>query len=301
MKLTQTNFVIARDFIRKNARPLDRALFDYKFEEKPAKAVLAELQKFQNSDGGFGHGLEPDVRVPNSSAIATTIAFQYIHKLELKELPDFMEKATEYLLNTYSSQYERWLVLPPETNEFPRAIWWEYDLAKLTSPERVINPSVEIAGILNRYTRENELSQKLVSRFINQYSMEKSPMEMHDIMCYARFAETLDTPNREVLEAKINSEINKVVEKDTSKWSEYGARPLMFLNSPNSPYYKGLEDLVEKELEQIITSQIPGKAWFPIWEWRRYETDWEKYKPEVAGLVSVNYLIALKNFGKIEE
>ena len=38
--------------------------------------ILDELRKFQNNDGGFGHGLEPDWRSSESSALCTSIAFQ---------------------------------------------------------------------------------------------------------------------------------------------------------------------------------------------------------------------------------
>ena len=36
-------------------------------------AVMVALIAFQNPDGGFGHGLEPDTRSPASSGIASSI------------------------------------------------------------------------------------------------------------------------------------------------------------------------------------------------------------------------------------
>ena len=36
--------------------------------------------RFQNDDGGFGRALEPDFRLPASSAIATAVGFQYLRE-----------------------------------------------------------------------------------------------------------------------------------------------------------------------------------------------------------------------------
>lgn len=61
-------------FISKNARPLELAIYRYFFENESNQAVIDELSKFQNADGGFGHALEPDFFNPNSSPIATNDA-----------------------------------------------------------------------------------------------------------------------------------------------------------------------------------------------------------------------------------
>lgn len=53
-------FEKARKFIYKNARPLDLARWQYHFENGSREAVLQALQVYQNEDGGYGHGLEPD-------------------------------------------------------------------------------------------------------------------------------------------------------------------------------------------------------------------------------------------------
>ena len=69
MNLSTDAQASARAFIVAHARPLERAWYAYQFESGPAEAVLDTLAAFQNADGGFGHGLEPDVQLPNSSAI----------------------------------------------------------------------------------------------------------------------------------------------------------------------------------------------------------------------------------------
>jgi len=67
-RLSREAFDRARQFLKTQARPLDRAMFEYRFEGASAESVIAELARFQNDDGGFGRALEPDLRTPDSSA-----------------------------------------------------------------------------------------------------------------------------------------------------------------------------------------------------------------------------------------
>ena len=75
-RLTQAAFQRAKTFVKEQGRDLDRRLLSYYFEGGSDVSVLAALAVYQNDDGGFGHGLEPDLRTPASSVIATTVAFQ---------------------------------------------------------------------------------------------------------------------------------------------------------------------------------------------------------------------------------
>ena len=60
-QLTIQQFEKAAEFVKSQARPLDQALFAYHFEgrqaDRQAGAVIAELKRFQNGDGGSGNAL----------------------------------------------------------------------------------------------------------------------------------------------------------------------------------------------------------------------------------------------------
>ena len=64
--LTKPEFEQAANYLRTQARPLERALFAYHFEGGPIDTVYAELAKFQNADGGF-FGLEPDIGITKNA------------------------------------------------------------------------------------------------------------------------------------------------------------------------------------------------------------------------------------------
>ena len=80
-KLTPASYQRARDFIRSQARPLERALFAHEFEAAPAGPVLEALGAYRNADGGFGHSLEPDLRMAASSALHTATALDVLRAL----------------------------------------------------------------------------------------------------------------------------------------------------------------------------------------------------------------------------
>jgi hypothetical protein len=56
----------AASFMATHARVLDRRRFEYLFGQGDADAVLAAVDGYRNADGGYGWGLEPDLRAPES-------------------------------------------------------------------------------------------------------------------------------------------------------------------------------------------------------------------------------------------
>jgi hypothetical protein len=66
----------ARSFMAGHARVLDRRRFELLFEGGDAEPVLAALAAYRNPDGGYGHGLEPDLRAPESQPAAALHAFE---------------------------------------------------------------------------------------------------------------------------------------------------------------------------------------------------------------------------------
>ena len=66
----------ASSFMARHARLLDRRRFELLFAGADAEPVLAALRAYRNRDGGYGHGLEPDLRAPGSQPAAALHAFE---------------------------------------------------------------------------------------------------------------------------------------------------------------------------------------------------------------------------------
>ena len=68
----------ARSFMAAHARLLDRRRFDLVTGRGDPAAVLAALSAYRNADGGYGWGLEPDLRAPESQPACAFHAFEVL-------------------------------------------------------------------------------------------------------------------------------------------------------------------------------------------------------------------------------
>ncbi|MBV9805314.1 MAG: hypothetical protein JO130_19100, partial [Solirubrobacterales bacterium] len=73
----------AETFIWSTARLLDRHRYAMLFADGSAEPVQAALAAYQNPDGGFGHGLEPDLRAPGSQPGPTLYALETLLEAEM--------------------------------------------------------------------------------------------------------------------------------------------------------------------------------------------------------------------------
>jgi hypothetical protein len=87
-----SNHVIAaRSFMAGHARVLDRRRFELLFDGGDAEPVLAALGAYRNPDGGYGHGLEPDLRAPESQPAAALHAFEVFADVAPVTAPEAVE------------------------------------------------------------------------------------------------------------------------------------------------------------------------------------------------------------------
>ena len=81
----------ARGFMAGHARVLDRRRFELLFEGADATPVLAALGAYRNPDGGYGHGLEPDLRASESQPAAALHAFEVFAEVAPVTAPEAVE------------------------------------------------------------------------------------------------------------------------------------------------------------------------------------------------------------------
>ncbi|MFW9785857.1 MAG: hypothetical protein ACFFFB_26470, partial [Candidatus Heimdallarchaeota archaeon] len=63
-----------KNFVFIKGRLIERKLYSFFFENGEKEDVLKSLIAYQNSDGGFGNGIEPDLLCPDSTAIGAETA-----------------------------------------------------------------------------------------------------------------------------------------------------------------------------------------------------------------------------------
>lgn len=299
-RLNKEQFNRSRDYIYKNARRLDVELFKVYFESGSAEKLMEELLKYQNEDGGFGNGLEPDVQMKASSPLATTIAFQYMNRLSGVTKSDVIDNALQYLDSIFVSDNLQWYPVTDEANSSPHAPWWEFSKGKYDNDENWGNPTIEILGYFIKYKDLKE-SYKVAFEKAKSRILTVQEIETHELQCYKRMVDVLpDTMAIDIIPS-LRKHIKKVVETNPDEWKGYVTKPLTFVDTPNSPYINLFKDSVYKELEIMVDSINEDGGWLPTWNWGgSYPDAWQKAKLQWSGILTVSNLIILKQFDLIE-
>ena len=291
----------AYHFIKSNCADLYTSLFEYHFFNGSSKRVLKNLKGYQNEDGGFGNGLEPDFLLPDSSPLATTIAFQIMDEITEKD-DQMICAAIRFYENTFDQNRNGWWTVPAQVNDHPHAPWWHYD----TLENRTVidkhwgNPSSEIVGILYEYRKELKLLEiaPLIEYAINHLNgLEKFESE-HEIYCYIRLYKKLPKIYQRQLKERISKAIKNLLSLDISKWTTYVPKPLDFVQSREHPLFPEIEEYAEENCDYLVDTMQDG-LWFPTWEWNQYEKQWEKSKKNWIAFLTIKNHRILREFYRL--
>ena len=304
MNLTPEALARAKAFISEQARPLEQRLYLYRCEGGAAGDVLGALAEFQNEEGGFGHGLEPDVRLADSSVIATTVALQILRDLGVGSEHQMVQRTMRYLLDTYAAEHKVWPIAPPNVDDAPHAPWWSGGSLADSFGSYMANPRAEIVGYLWDYSElaPDALREELTAAVLSWLHEQADTVEMHDLLCYARLAETRSLPDdlrRQMLDVLMKV-ADRAVTKEPSAWSGYCLKPLTLATSPASPFAEVLADAIELNLDYEIERQQADGSWAPNWTWGdAFPETWEVAKREWSGVLTLATLRTLSSFGRV--
>jgi hypothetical protein len=129
----------AETFIWSTARPVDRHRYAMLFGDAPAEPVLAALAEYRNSDGGFGHALEPDLRCPQSQPAPTLYALETLHETGRLD-SDLAQGACRWIASIAAPDGSVPQALPG-FERYPHSPWWSADPASMLT--------FGIAGVLH--------------------------------------------------------------------------------------------------------------------------------------------------------
>jgi len=302
--LSKEAFETSRRFVETTARPLEVGRFYYHFEGASDESVLAALGEYQNTDGGFGHALEPDLRANESSALCTSIAFQILRSTQARPAEVFLSTSIAYFLETLDREQGHWRIIPQSAGRTPHAPWWNQTDREDVFDSFSLNPSAEILGYLydcQRYVASDIIS--LVSDRVISYLSGLEKIEMHELLCCLRLlrTETLPKDTRDQIRRKLTYLIDGTVACDPTHWEGYSLRPLQVVNDPGSLFMAGLEEAVAANLEYEISSQNEDGSWPLSWSWGNTFPDaWEEARREWSGIITIEKLLLLKRFRRIE-
>lgn len=309
-RLSPERFQQARHFLKTEARPLDRAQFEHHFESAPAEHVLAELARYRNADGGFGRALEPDVRTPSSSALATGVGLSLLKELQCTSDHPMVADAVRFLRETFDEQAQVWRVIPHDANEFPHAPWWHDDNGTLarTFDDFLVIPRAQIVGLLHHYSGLVSAAWLDAVTEATVTAIETLEDDAFtgggDALRYALdLAETEWLPERfkDRLRPRLRELTHQVVCRDPQEWTRYCATPLKSAPTPQSIVAEHLWDDLQTHLDYVIEHQSPEGTWDPTWTWGDlYPEAWEEARLEWRGHLTLKTLNSLRVYRRIE-
>ncbi len=297
----------AKTFIERHARPLEQRIYAYEFEQGPKDAIFEALAAFQNPDGGFGNALEPDLRLPDSSVLATTVGLQVLREFDAPAGHPLVRGAMRYLLHTFNPAAMAWPITPPHTDDAPHAPWWTYgEDVENSWNGLLVNPRVEIIGYLHDYAPPGLpawVRERLTEAAVAYPDEHPDKIQMFDLLCYNRLIKTRTLPDdtRAALIAKLTPLVDRLVVKDPAEWEKYNLMPLELVDSPDSPFAGALGDVIVQNLDFEVAHQAADGAWYPKWSWfGLYPDTWPIAEREWAGVITLRTLKTLRNFGRFE-
>ena len=302
--LSRKAFAASREFLEATARPLELARFRHAFLGAPAQPVLDALREFRNDDGGFGRALDPDLRTPDSSALCTSIALRILRSLEISSEHAVVSGSIGFLLSSLDREQCGWRIIPETAESSPRAPWWYQKGREESFAAFSLNPTAEILGYL--LDSRERVGQEVVSAVSDRVRRELDrplELEMHELLCCLRLSQTTDLPEvlRGKLHARLIQSIKGTVACDPKDWKGYSLRPLQVADAPESPFIAGLRDAVAENLDYVIASQNADGSWTPTWSWDdSFPEAWAKAKDEWSGVITLDNLLTLQRFGRVE-
>lgn len=280
----------AERFIYLNARLIDRHRYAYLFQEGDPSQVLAALQPYQNADGGFGNGLEPDLRAPVSQPVPVWLALEILDEIDNFDA-SIVKPACDYLA-TITTPDGGVPSMLPSVRAYPRAPWWETE----DDPPASLLPTAGLAAQLLKHRfshawldRANGFCWRQIDGLesTNAYEMRSVIPFLEHVPDRIRAGQAFARIGPKIFEQEL-------VALDTGATGEVHT-PLNFAPRPDSLARQIFTDeVIDAHLDALAAGQGADSGWSFNWQdWNAATTlEWRAW-------VTIDALKVLKAYGRL--
>ena len=286
-------FAAGDRFLLNDARLLERRLFASCFLGQPATGVVDALRGYQNTDGGFGHALEPDTRCPASLPIYVETAFQALATAGTVD-HDMVTRACDFLART-AEKADAGGAVPPAFDvieSFPRAAHWTD-----WTYQPGLNPTAGLAGLLYQLGVGHPWRAAGTAYCWQQLDSGGLPGDAHALMETLVFLEHVpdrDRAGRHAAALAENLASIPMVHLDPDA-TGYGLSPLAFAPLATSQWRTLFTDAqIDGHLDRLQKNQQDDGGWPIAWE-----PPSEAARCEWRGAVTLGALRTLTSYGRL--
>lgn len=287
------NLEAAYGFMASHARLLDRRRFELVVRDAPPDGALAALSAYGNPDGGYGWGLEPDLRATESQPGGALHAFEVFEDMIPATTPRAVELC-DWLASASLPDGGLPFALPIADSAGCAPFWTEADSTV---------PSLQITAIVTAVAHRVAANDPAVAghpwlagatRWLLDTieGLEERPQAMAMAFAMQALDAAHDShPGAADLIARLGEHIPADgLVRVTGGLEDEMMRPLDFAPDPGRPVRELFaEDVVSAELERLVDQQQDDGGW---------EVDFASYSPQAAlewrGHATVSALSILK-------
>jgi len=297
MKLSKNNYLKARDFILTNARMIERRLFEFHFENGTKEGIFHAVYAYRNSDGRFGHGMEPDTASPESQPLFSIMALETLDEVGYLNAELILKDFMPYFKSiTTEKGGIPWMLRPK--SDYPCG-----EHFKTVKEWAALSTTAPLLGLLEKYKIDIPWMKKAEQFVWDEIErIEEKHVFCH--LCVPRRLQFLQyTKNRDKAENAIDDLKNWILadgvlckDKSDDGWGLYGKpHSLNYASSSDSILYSLFpKETIEADLKELIRRQKDDGRW-DTW----YGIS-EGTKLEWAGIQTLWALKTIKNYNGIE-
>ena len=271
----------ARCFVHAHGELWERALWDYLFDNKSVDRVQQCLLVYKNNDGGWGHGLEHDIKAPISNPLMLEFLLSVNRDTSLP-MGDMLEGTPEWLEKIQNPDGS--LANPASLLDYPHAQWWQEGQSK---PGSITGNLIRL-GLCPDPVREK--TKKWVQDNLKLEDVRSNNWLFMAYHSHDYFLNEDNLPDLEVFREATLENIYQTALAHEEQGENNKLFPLFqFAAGPESVVAKNApEGLIDRFLDQLESSQREDGGW-----------DDEHGLPYWQPYFSTVILLALKRFGRI--
>lgn len=178
-------------FLKEHEYPLGTAIVEHLWRDGSSAAVIDALAAYQNEDGGFGKGLEVDIKAPVSNPFAARLAMHALLSLRTAPKGPLVDGLAAWFQHAQDDEGD-WR-FAKEVYDAPLPPWF----AAWTFPS--LNPASCLTGLAIRLEIATpEMRDRVARLFSRKATLDEARTgDFYNVLPYAEYVPTADLDDRD--------------------------------------------------------------------------------------------------------